>query len=446
MARVFIVDDEKSVLDMITAVLAQEEYELHPFSDPLAAIEQIGHLCPDVIITDIKMKEASGFEVLEEAKKNNPEINIILITAFASVDTAVDALRGGAFDYLIKPFKINDLRLAVQRALHEKKICVDQEKNVFSHKEILGESKAIGDIKEMIWRVSDVDSTVLVCGESGTGKELVARALHAGSSRKKLPFVSINCAALPGSLLESELFGYEKGSFTGALNTKIGLIEYADGGTLFLDEIGEINLQVQVKLLRVLQEKEIKRVGGLIDIPVDVRVVAATSRKLDEEVKKGSFREDLFYRLNIIFIDIPPLRRRRDDIPELVAHFTKIFNQKMQKNCYFLDEALALFLEYEWPGNVRELENSVERILTLTDDTAITRSIVENCWGKDATSRNNRYGVSTGSNLKRESASIEKELIIQTLKDTNGRKTAAAKRLNISKQNLQYYLKKFNIK
>lgn len=449
MACVFIVDDEKNVLEMIEHALSKENYELHSFRDPNQAIKEIARLQPDVIITDIKMQEASGFDVLEEAKKNNIEINVILITAFASVDTAVSALRGGAFDYLIKPFKINDLRLAVQRALNEKKIFAGQENQTFLSKEIIGESKSIRRINDIIQRVSDVDSTILVCGESGTGKELVARSLHASSSRNNSSFVSINCAALPCSLLETELFGYEKGSFTGALNTKIGLVEYADGGTLFLDEIGEIMPQVQVKLLRVLQEKEIKRVGGVRDIPVDVRIVAATSRKLEEEVRKGAFREDLYYRLNIIYIEIPPLRSRKEDIPLLLAHFTKCINKKMKKACYFSEEAIAPFLEYDWPGNVRELENTLERILTLTDEIAINREIVENCWGEKATSRADRYGrcgTIADSNFKQESALIEKERIIQTLKDVNGKKTEAAKRLNISKQNLQYYLKKFGIK
>jgi DNA-binding NtrC family response regulator len=441
MRRVLIVDDDKAVLEMVERALQKEGYEIRSFSEPTDAIKCIAVFNPDVIVSDIRMDEADGFTVLRAAKEVNPEINIIFMTAFATVDTAVDALRCGAFDYLIKPFKIQDLRLTVKRALSEKKISSQDSESSSSYKKIIGSSVQIQEINALIGRVSQVDSTVLICGESGTGKELVARSIHALSDRNKESFVSINCAALPGSLLESELFGYEKGSFTGALNTKIGLVEYADHGSLFLDEIGEITPAVQVKLLRALQEREIKRVGGVRDIPVDVRVIAATSRNLEEEVKKGNFREDLFYRLNIILIELPPLRMRKDDIQELVSYFTMQCNAKMKKACIFLADAIELFCEYDWPGNIRELENTIERIVTLSDEVSIDKARVELLWGKQASQKaaHSLYGYPAPFR-------IERETLIHVLKETGGKKTEAAKRLNISKQNLQYYLKKFNLK
>jgi len=444
MARIFIIDDEEPVLEMIERALEKEDHKIYSFSSPQEAIHKITKINPDVVITDIKMDELNGFDVLHKVKKISPEVNVILITAYASVDTAVEALRSGAFDYLIKPFKINELRLAVKRALSEKKITSGVHTPSFSHKEIVGKSNKIQVVKDLIKRVSKTDSTVLIYGESGTGKELVAQAIHACSGRVRKPFVSINCAALPDTLLESELFGYEKGSFTGAINRKVGLVEYAEGGSLFLDEVGETSLNIQVKLLRTLQEKEIKRVGGLKDITVDVRTIAATSRNLEEEVKRGTFREDLFYRLNVIPIFVPALKERREDIGLLITHFVSVYNEKMQKNLNFTPDAFHAFHQYDWPGNVRELENCIERIFTLSEDKTITKEMVEHYWGKSIIARDTNSNP-LPSPLRRETASIERELIIQSLRETKGNKTKAAKRLNISKQNLQYYLKKFKL-
>ncbi|MBU1864198.1 MAG: sigma-54 dependent transcriptional regulator [Candidatus Omnitrophica bacterium] len=444
MAIIIVIDDEQSVLDMIERALAKERHTVYSFTSPQKGLDEMRKCHPDVVITDIKMEKLDGFDVLHHVKKINPEINVILITAYASVDTAVTALRDGAFDYLTKPFKINELRLAVKRALSEKKIVTGARKDSFVPREIVGNSSGMRVVKDLIGRVSKTDSTVLIYGESGTGKELVARAVHAESWRLHKPFVSINCAALPDSLLESELFGHEKGSFTGAVDSKIGLVEYAAEGTLFLDEIGETSLNIQVKLLHVLQDKIIKRVGGLTDIPVDVRIVAATSRHLEEEIKKGTFREDLFYRLNVVPIPILPLRERKDDIELLSMYFISLFNEKQKKKFRFCDEALQLFQMYEWPGNVRELENTIERILTLSEHDMITREIVETHLRRLAPSDVPRAQPSL-STLKCESATIEKDLIIKALQETRGNKTQAAKKLNVSKQNLQYYLKKFNL-
>ncbi len=444
MARIFIIDDDKSVLNMIERALEKEDHKIYSFSSGQEGIRKISFINPDVVITDIKMDELSGFDVLHKVKEISPEINVILITAYASVDTAVEALRSGAFDYLIKPFKIDELRLAVKRALSEKKIASGMNAPTFSHKEIVGKSAKILEVKELIKRVSRTDSTVLIYGESGTGKELVAQAIHACSERVRKPFVSINCAALPDNLLESELFGYEKGSFTGAIRTKIGLLEYAEGGSLFLDEVGETSLNIQVKLLRALQEREIKRVGGLKDISVDVRTIAATSRNLEDEVKRGTFREDLFYRLNVIPIFVPTLKERKDDIGLLIKHFISVYNEKMKKDLRFTPDAFHDFYHYDWPGNVRELENCIERIFTLSEDKTVTKAMVEHYWGKSIVAGSDDTKASTSS-LRRKTASIERELIVRSLRETKGNKTKAAKLLNISKQNFQYYLKKFKL-
>ncbi len=357
-------------------------HEVHPFSNGPAALEALEEIQPEVIITDLYLDKtrAFGLDLLKHTKKNLPSAVVIVVTGFGSIETAVDAMKYGAFDYLEKPFKLDELKLSVDRALSyneavsENAYLRKQLKKKYQFNQITGSSVKMQDVFKMIERVADTESTVLILGESGTGKELVAKALHFNSRRKTSPFIPINCSALPENLLESELFGHRKGAFTGALNDKKGLFEEADGGTIFLDEIGTMPPTLQSRLLRVLQEKEVRRVGDNTPVQVNVRVLAATNEELEERIKQGEFREDLYYRLNVIPIHLPPLRNRRDDIPLLVAHFLKdkahprtgkLF--QVSKICM---EAMSL---YGWPGNVRELQNVVERACALSESHVIRR-------------------------------------------------------------------------
>ena len=357
-------------------------HEVHPFSNGTAALEALEEIQPEVIITDLYLDKtrAFGLDLLKHTKKVLPSAVVIVVTGFGSIETAVEAMKHGSFDYLEKPFKLDELKLSVDRALSyneavsENAYLRKQLKKKYQFNQITGSSVKMQDVFKMIERVADTDSTVLILGESGTGKELVAKALHFNSRRKTNPFIPINCSALPENLLESELFGHRKGAFTGALNDKKGLFEEADGGTIFLDEIGTMPPTLQSRLLRVLQEKEVRRVGDNAPVQVNVRVLAATNEELEERIKQGEFREDLYYRLNVIPIHLPPLRERRDDIPLLVAHFLKdkihprtgkLF--QVSKVCM---EAMSL---HAWPGNVRELQNVVERACALSESHVIRR-------------------------------------------------------------------------
>ena len=382
MAKVLLVDDEVTMVQLVADSLRGWGHEVHPFSNGPAALEALEEIQPEVIITDLYLDKtrAFGLDLLKHTKKNLPSAVVIVVTGFGSIETAVDAMKYGAFDYLEKPFKLDELKLSVDRALSyneavsENAYLRKQLKKKYQFNQITGSSVKMQDVFKMIERVADTESTVLILGESGTGKELVAKALHFNSRRKTSPFIPINCSALPENLLESELFGHRKGAFTGALNDKKGLFEEADGGTIFLDEIGTMPPTLQSRLLRVLQEKEVRRVGDNTPVQVNVRVLAATNEELEERIKQGEFREDLYYRLNVIPIHLPPLRNRRDDIPLLVAHFLKdkahprtgkLF--QVSKICM---EAMSL---YGWPGNVRELQNVVERACALSESHVIRR-------------------------------------------------------------------------
>ena len=376
MPKVLLVDDELTMVQTVSELLRQEGHEVFPFTNGAAALAALTEHSPELVITDLYLDKtrAHGLEILQKARALNPPAIVIVITGFGSIETAVEAMKNGAFDYLEKPFKVDEFRLSVQRALSynaaisETVFLRKQLKKKYHFSQIVGSAPNMQEVFKMIERVADTDSTILVLGESGTGKELVARALHFNSRRQYAPFVPINCSALPENLLESELFGHRRGAFTGAINDKKGLFQEADGGTIFLDEVGSMSPMLQSRLLRVLQEREIRRVGDNTPIFVNVRVVAASNEPLETRIKEGTFREDLYYRLNVIPIHLPPLRDRRDDIPLLVAHFLQSKTSSRSGRPFQLTRpAMDVLCAYDWPGNVRELENAIERAVTLCD-------------------------------------------------------------------------------
>src|SRR6267142_3553414 len=376
MAKVVLVDDDLTMVQMVAELLRLEGHEVFPFTNGAAALAGLAEHSPELVITDLPFDKtrAHGLEILEKARELSPPAVVIVITGFGTIETAVDAMKKGAFDYLEKPFKVDALKLCVQRALSytaaitESAYLRKQLRKTYQFGQIIGDAPGMREVFRMIERVADTDSTILILGESGTGKELVARALHFNSRRQLAPFVPINCTALPENLLESELFGHRRGAFTGAINDKKGLFQEADSGTIFLDEVGTMPPMLQSRLLRVLQEREVRRVGDNTSVSVNVRVVAATNEPLEERIKEGAFREDLYYRLNVIPIQLPSLRERREDIPLLVAHFLKgKMNARTNRPYQITCEAMEVMCDYSWPGNVRELENAMERAAALCE-------------------------------------------------------------------------------
>lgn len=372
---ILIVDDEPNIRRVLSAVFEKAGYQVYTAENGKKALDIIStEQNLDVVLCDLIMPDLNGVEVLKTAREINPRLSLIMITAHGTIKTAVDAMKLGAFDYITKPFDMDEIKLVVKNALERSQLLVEntqlkQElKSRYRFDEIVGNSGKMQEVFKIIERVANSNATVLIRGESGTGKELVARAIHYNSPRASKPFIAVSCAALPETLLESELFGHEKGAFTGAVGQKAGRFELAHQGTLFLDEIPEISPAVQVKLLRALQEREFERVGGTKTVKVDVRLIAATNRDLEQLVADGQFRADLYYRLQVIQIFLPPLRERREDIPALVEHFIAKFNAQNNKNIrYATKEAMDLLMNYSWPGNVRELENAIERAVVLTD-------------------------------------------------------------------------------
>src|SRR5277367_3179201 len=380
MAKVLLIDDEVTMVQMVTELLRREGHEVFPFSNYNLAIETIEAQRPELVITDLYLDKTRthGLEILEKARSLNPPATVIMITAYATIETAVDAMKKGAFDYLEKPFKVDDLRLCIRRALSynnaisENVYLRKQLKKKYQFNQLIGNSPQMQAVFKMIERVADTDSTILILGQSGTGKELVAKALHFNSRRQFAPFIPINCSALPENLLESELFGHCKGAFTGAINDKKGLFQEADGGTIFLDEIGSMPPVLQSRLLRVLQEKEVRRVGDNVAVSVNVRVLAATNEPLEKRIAEGTFREDLYYRLNVIPINLPSLRERREDVPVLTMHFLRNKVHPRTGKLYNITrKALEVLSAHDWPGNVRELENAIERACALCEDGVI---------------------------------------------------------------------------
>jgi len=502
--RVLVADDESNMRRVLEAILRREGYDVVTAANGLDAVSEMNR---DIrtVITDLKMPGLDGMGLLRRLQQDYPEVPVVMITAHGSVESAVEAVKLGAFDYLEKPFEQEQIRQIVAKAMktHElaRRDARPEPPTVRGRFHLIGEAAAIRQIFAVVEKVADTPSTVLITGESGTGKELVARALHENSTRHKGPFIKINCAAIPRTLMESELFGYEKGAFTGAVGAKPGRFELAHGGTLFLDEIGEIPTEMQVKLLRVLQESEFERVGGIKTIKVDVRLVTATNRDLTREIAEETFREDLFYRLNVVPIHIPPLRDRREDIPLLVEHFISKFNERLKKQITRItDEAVARLTAYNWPGNIRELENMMERTMLFCEgpeihardlppemapapsDITPTAAVAAASGGLAAAAAAARTGqaaapepdeddsgvglaASTGpttltsmpaisssaaGSLKEavrvETERVERELIVRALEETSGNVTQAARKLKISRKSLQTKMKEFGLR
>lgn len=451
MSTVLVVDDEKNYLVVLEDLLEDEGYNVLTASSGAEALELMAQSPVDTVLSDIKMPGISGIELLDRILAIDPDLPVILMTAFAEVDQAVEAMKKGALDHIQKPFDNRDVRRAVARGVEKRSLI----KNIRLLEtelgslwgNIIGKSRAMGKVFAIMKRVADTPTTVLITGESGTGKELIARGLHKASSRSKAPFVSINCAAVPENLLESELFGYEKGAFTGAVGLKQGKFEFANAGTLFMDEVGEMSLNLQVKLLRVLQEHEFQRVGGNKDIQVDVRIVAATNKNLKEEVDAGRFRADLFFRLNVVRIDVPPLRDRRDDIPFLVAHFLNRFAEKLACGIREVDpDVTSALCSYSWPGNVRELENVIERALVLCRGRTVMPEDLPTEVRKSPPIDEELDTLLSGQkNLAGTLDALEERMIRQALKKAANVQAQAAKALGISRSNLQYKMKKYGL-
>lgn len=451
--HLLVLDDEKNYLLVLEALLTDAGYKVTALSDPETGIAFLEESEVDVIVTDMKMPKLTGADVLAHVKKNYPQVPVLIMTAFGSIESAVEVMRTGAFDYITKPFANDELLLAVQNAAelaraHRKyRLLHENLEERYGLKQIIGRSRAIKDTLAMVDRAAPSKSTVLITGESGTGKELVARAIHFSSPRKDGPFISVNCMALNPGVLESELFGHEKGSFTGAVAMKRGRFELAHEGTLFLDEIGELSHDMQVKLLRVLQERKIERVGSGQEIDVDIRIVTATNKDLMEEVQKGNFREDLYYRLNVVHIQLPPLRERREDIPLLASHFAdKVAREQGVIRRAFSTEAMDYLSGYDWPGNIRQLENVVERCLVLASHEVITVEDLPQEIRDEETQLKSAVDLlpvklDLGDTLEK----IEAALIRRALVRSEFVQVKAAEMLNISKSLLQYKLKKYQI-
>lgn len=448
-AKVLLVDDEAKIREILKLVLEKEGYQVHTSKNGSEALSALENEYFDVMITDLKMPKMDGLELMREIKQKGIKVNVIFITAYADIKDAVEAIKLGAFDYLEKNFKMEELLSVIKGAVKEQKMIGENEslkKKLAEHDSffgIIGESPKIKEIKDLIIKIANSQASVLLTGESGTGKEMFARAIHMCSKRKNKPFVAINCAALPQTLLESELFGYEKGAFTGALKQKKGKFEQANEGTIFLDEIGEMNIQTQSKLLRVLQEREYERVGGLETIKIDIRVITATNRDLEEAIKAGDFREDLYYRINVIPIHIPPLRERREDIPLLAEYFLKKFNVDYRKNIELISmEVIDIFMEYDWPGNIRELKNVIERAVAIAEpdvDILMPHHLRPQliCPKKEKDLLEIQDGLSL--------ADFEKYYIYNTLKKVNWNKSKAAQILGINRQTLYNKMRELSI-
>ncbi len=446
MERILIVDDEQSLLEVI-ATMFEDDYHVETTSSGREALRLIKENPPyDLIITDLRImgknREVSGLEILKKAKERDPDTSVIIITAYSDVESGLKAIELGAYDYIAKPFKVKELREKVEKALKSRKGGTIE---IPYH--LLGNSEAIRNTLEIIEKIKDTPSSVLITGESGVGKEIVARLIHFTSQRRDKPFVPVNCGAIPSDLLESELFGYVKGAFTGATYDKVGLFKLADGGTLFLDEIGELPLNLQVKLLRALQEKKIRPIGALHDEKIDVRIIAATNKDLKKETEIGRFRQDLYYRLNVIEIKIPPLRERKEDIPIIIQHTLNRLNRELGKEIKGLSPlAEKILMEYDYPGNIRELINILERAALLETSNFITPQHLPNEVKKEAASPTPDRITFENFNLDKYLEDIERRIIKQALEETGGNATKAAELLGITFRSMRYRLKKLGLK
>lgn len=452
-ANILVLDDEQNYLLVLQSVLEDDGYNVTALSDPEMGLVYLEDSEVDVIVTDMKMPKLTGREVLEHVKKNYPHIPVLIMTAFGSIESAVEAMRIGAFDYITKPFNNEELLLSLSKAV---KYAQTQQENIllrrqiqerFGPDNIVGRGKAMSQVLEMVQKAAPTKSTVLITGESGTGKELIARAIHNASTRKNGPFVSVNCMAFNPGVLESELFGHEKGSFTGAQAMRKGRFETAHGGTLFLDEIGELTHDLQVKLLRVLQEHRFERVGGSKEISVDIRVVAATNKDLQKAVAAGTFREDLFYRLNVVSIPMPPLRERREDIPHLAAFFLDKYSKENEKGIKGMTPAVTDYLmAYDWPGNVRQLENVIERCVVLASGEIIrAEDLPPDIKDEESQFKSAVDLLPVKLDLAQTMERIEGALVRRALVKSDFVQVKAAEMLGISKSLLQYKMKKYNL-
>ena len=452
-AKILIVDDERSIRELLEIFLKKEGFEVKSAPSALEGLTQVKTSDFDLIISDIKMADMSGIDFLRELRASGFNDQFILLTAFASAEAAIQALKMGAFDYILKTENfMEELKLVVHKALETRRL---REENTYLKREfkkvhgmgnLIGKSKKMQELFKMIEVVSVTNSTVLITGESGTGKELVAKAIHLNSPRAEEAFISVNCGAFTETLLESELFGYVRGAFTGATTNKKGLFEVADKGTIFLDEVGDTSLAMQVKLLRVLQERMIRRVGGTEEIPVDVRIIAATNRDLSEMVAESQFREDLFYRVSVIPLELPPLRHRRDDIPLLADHFLARLNASMgRKFDRISDEALKKLETYEWPGNVRELENALERSFILETSNELSAQHLPENVSTSSRMRSNANFPEEGFDLELYVENLQKSFLEEALRRSNGVQVKAAELLRMSYRSFRHYMQKYNI-
>jgi two-component system response regulator PilR (NtrC family) len=457
MASILVVDDETSIREFLEILLKRGGHTVRLAKDAVDAVARLKDESVDLVLSDLRLPRGSGMDVLAWVSKNAPSTQVVMMTAFATTETAVEAMKAGAYDYIIKPFKVDELNVVIDRALERRHLQTENRAlratldARAAHQRLLGSSEKMQEVFELIHKVAPTRTTILLTGESGTGKELVARAIHSRGPRTNEAFVAINCGAIPETLIESELFGHTRGSFTGAIADKPGLFERADKGTVFLDEIGELPLAMQVKLLRVLQERKVRRVGGAADVDVDCRVIAATNRRLEEEIAKGRFREDLFFRLNVIQIRLPALRERRADIPLLVEAFIAKFAEQQQSQVRGVsDRALRVLMGWNWPGNVRELANVLERAIALASGNIVDLDAFPS--GMRGTPSTLPTGAAVvddippdGLELEAVLEAYERRLLEKALVRTNGRKKKAAELLKLSFRSFRYRLAKLGI-
>lgn len=453
MENILIVDDEKGILDLLSLVFQKKGYGVLTAMNAEKALAVIDHDDPDLVLTDIKLPGKSGMEILSHVKKTKPGLPVIMITAYGTIKQSVKALKAGAMDYIVKPFDIEELQIIVEQGLERRHLqnenirLKNELKKKFGPGSMLGKSKKMLDVFNMIEKIAATDSSVLITGESGTGKEMAARAIHFLGQRRDKPFISLNCGALPETLLESELFGHVKGAFTGAMFNKKGMFDVAEHGTLLLDEIGEMSPMTQVKILRTLQEKTIRQVGGTREIPVDARIISATNQNLKEKIGDGSFREDLYYRLNVLSLEIPPLRERKEDISLLVHHFLQKYSEKMgRKKKRISPEVINLLEDYPWPGNIRELENTIERIVAVEERETITKSILPREITVPARTEGLEYNIHPGFNLNKTIDGISREYIREALTQSRGNLKKAADILGLKYRALRYLVEKLGVK
>lgn len=453
--KILVADDEKSMREFLDIMLKKEGYKVTLASNGEEVMKLIEKDIFDLALVDIRMPRQDGISVLKRIKSISPETVVIVITAYASADTAIKAMKEGAYDYIMKPFKIEEIKLIIQNALEKKHL---QNENLllkqvvrdrYHFENIIGQSSRMLDLYDLLEKVAPTKTNILIAGESGTGKELAAKAIHYNSPRKDKPFVTLNCGAIPESLIETELFGHMKGAFTDAISTKKGLFEVADEGTLFLDEISELPLMMQVKLLRVLQDREFKRVGGTEDIRVDVRIISATNKDLEEAVREKQFREDLFYRLNVIQIKIPSLREHKEDIPLLTIHFLKKYSEELGKQISQISpEALRILVQYDYPGNVRELQNIIERAVALETSQELTAQNLNSYIEEQLPLKRKPLDLeipSEGVDLEKIVEDVERTLLLKALDRTKGIKKKAAELLHINFRSMRYRLEKYGL-